>query len=184
MKTTQVLFTWLLPALSLLLASSQVLAMALLQSDVAESADHNSNLATLGEINAVFNISYQDLALRWKIQADKDLGDELEESYLWNFDPSVNTSINHSVLRVAADCFHCIAIFNHAEGVFAEYLHDLGSWHGTQQIAPNGLRSDKENDIASLANWNGLTRTTEPGALVLMSLGILGLVFSGKRKGV
>ncbi len=184
MKTTQVLFKWLLPALSLLLASSQVPAMALLQSDVAETADHNFNLATPGEINTAFNISYQSLALSWNSQADKDLGDEQEASYLWSYDPSVNSSINHSVLRMAADCSHGLASFNHAEGLPAGYLYDLGSGHGTQQISLRGLRPDKGDDIANVAIWNGLTRTTEPGALMLMSLGILGLVFSGKRKGV
>jgi hypothetical protein len=185
MKATQILYKGLFPALSVLLASFPAQALVLSQANLAATTRHDSNLVTPGEINSVFGSSCQHGLLLWNSQADKGGDAELEDAYLWYFEPSVNGGTSdHIAGGAAADCPHCILFVELGDGVPVRFLYDLGSWDGMERMTLSGFRSETEDDMTHVAIWAGLKHTTEPGVLTLMSLGILGLVFSGKRKGV
>ncbi len=187
MKTTQTRIKWLVPALLLLLVSSQAQAVILLTPDNATATtEDNSNLTTLSAVNTAFSTAYEDLVLLWKGETDKGTTGQdgsLEDAYLWNFDMPVNSgTIDHIANQAAADCPTCILIVKDGNGSPAQYLFDLGDWDGLEQIALSGFWPRKEDAISNVAIWGGTTSVSEPSVLILMSLGLMGLVFSGKRK--
>jgi len=186
MKTRRSFLGFMLISIVLVLASSQSQALVLTPSDATSSTAINSNLTTLAEINAAFSTSYTDLALLWKGETDSaPTGQDgsLADSYLWDVDSPANSgTIEYVEGQDTASCPTCVLIVKDGRSDPAQYLFDLGSWDGMEDIVLSGFWSEKEDAISNVALWGDSTSVAEPSALMLMSLGLLGLVFSAKRR--
>lgn len=188
MKMTKSLINKILPGLALLLVSVQAQALLLTPGDATAVTGDNSNLTTLSEINTAFETSYADLELLWKGETDEGTAGQdgsLKDSYLWNFDTPVNSgTIDHVAGESAASCPTCILIVKDGNSAEAQYLFDLGAWDGTEVIALSGFWPRKVDAISNVAIWGAMTSVPEPGFLMLMSLGLVGLLVAGGRKRV
>ncbi len=188
MKTTLIYSKRLLLVLASLLVSFQAQALMLGPGDADASTTDNSNLNTLSEINTAFGTSYSDLMLLWKGETDKGSAGQdgsLEDSYLWNADsPANGGTIDYVGGEPAASCPTCLLIVKDGNSEIAQYLFDLGNWDGTEQIMLSGFWPDKRDAISNVAIWGGMAQIPEPGALMLLSLGLLGLFFGRKCKSV
>ena len=176
----------LLLALSLLLVSLWAQAFPLTPADADATTADNSNLTTLSDINTAFGTSYSGLVLLWKGETDSGTSGQdglLSGSYLWNVDSPANSgTIDHIAGQAAASCPICFLIVKDGRSEIAQYLFDLGSWDGIEQIALSGFWPEKEDAISNVAIWGGRTSIPEPAALILMSLGLLALVYSTKLR--
>lgn len=186
MKTTYIYTKWLMLVMAWLCISFQAQALMLDPDDASATTSINSNLTTLSEINSAFGTAYSDLMLLWKGETDSAPAGQdgaLADSYLWNVaDPANGGTIDHVGGEPAADCPTCFLIVKDGRSEVAQYLFDLGSWDGIEQIVLSGFWPNKEDAISNVAIWGGVTEVPEPGALLLLSLGLLGLVYSRKSK--
>jgi hypothetical protein len=187
MKTTLIMTRSLLLALAVLFASLQAQALPLTPGDADATTADNSNLTTLSDINTAFGTAYSGLVLLWKGETDQGTSGQdglLELSYLWNVaSPANGGTIDHIAGQPAASCPTCLLIVKDGNSTYAaQYLFDLGSWDGLEQIALSGFWPEKEDAISNVAIWGGRTSVPEPAMLILMSLGLLALVFSRKLK--
>jgi len=186
MNTTRSYLSSMLVSIVLVLASAQSQALMLTPSDALASTSDNTNLTTLEKINAAFSTSYTDLALLWKGETDSAPAGQdgtLADSYLWLVDSPANSgTIAYVEEAEAASCPTCLLIVKDGRSDDAQYLFDLESWDGTEEIALSDFWMDKEDAISNVAIWGGSADIAEPSALMLMSLGLLGLVFSSKRR--
>ncbi|MEJ2694007.1 MAG: PEP-CTERM sorting domain-containing protein [Candidatus Thiodiazotropha sp.] len=184
MKTTSIYSKWLVTVLAWLLISFQAQALMLEPDDASASTSISSNLTTLSDINSAFGTTYSDLMLLWKGETDSAPAGQdgsLADSYLWNVaDPANGGTIDHVGGEPAADCPTCFLIVKDGRSDIAQYLFDLNGWDGIEQIVLRGFWPNKEDAISNVAIWGGMTEVPEPGALLLLSLGLLGLVYSRK----
>jgi hypothetical protein len=186
MKPTTFYSKWLLLAMAWLLISFQAQALMLEPDDASAYTSDNSNQTTLSEINSAFGTAYSDMMLLWKGETDSAPAGQdgsLMDSYLWNVaDPANGGTIDHIVGEAAADCPTCFLIVKDGKSEIAQYLFDLGSWDGIEQIVLRGFWPSKEDAISNVALWGGMSEVHEPSAMLLLSLGLFGLAYSRKPK--
>ncbi len=177
----------MLASAAMLLVSFQAQALMLEPGDAVAATSDNSNLTTLAAINTAFGTAYTDIDLLWKGETDSGSAGQdgsLAGSYLWLVDSPANSgTIEYIAGQAAASCPTCILIVKDGNSLAAQYLFDLGSWDGMESIEISGFWPDKEDAISNVAIWGGMsTDVSEPGTLVLLGLGIMGLGISGKRR--
>jgi hypothetical protein len=181
MKTLYINAKWFAGTLASLLISAQAQALTLDPSDAVASTSDNSNLTTLSEINSAFGTSYADLMLLWKGETDSGSSGQdgsLTGSYEWNVGSTAKSgTIDYVAGEAAASCPTCLLVVKGSNSQEAQHLYDLEEWDGNEQIAV-----EEEGDISNVAIWGGVASVSEPGTLVLMSLGLLGLTYSRKRR--
>jgi hypothetical protein len=186
MKTSNLYGKWLVVVSALLLISFQAQALVMNPSDAVATTADNSNLNTISEINSAFGTSYADLMLLWKGETDSSPAGQdgsLVDSYEWNVDNPANSgTIDYVEGEDTASCPTCLLVVKDGDSEEAQYLFDLGSWDGVEQIALTDFWPDKEDAISNVAIWGGSTSVSEPGTLMLLSLGLLGLTYSRKLR--
>lgn len=170
----------------LLICSFQAQALMLTPGDADASTAINTNLGTLSEINSAFGTSYADMMLLWKGETDKGAAGQdgaLIGSYEWNADsPANGGTIDYLSGEVAATCPTCFLIVKDGRSTIAQYLFDLGGWDGMEQIVLSNFWPLKEDAISNVAIWGGRVTVPETSQFVLMSIGVLGLLFIRRRK--
>lgn len=185
------------------LAAAGAQATIILSPDDADATtDDNSNLTTLAAINEAFfsdpNDYYTNLSLLYKANAGGVVTEEgpYATSYTTVFsntptDPE-DANITWDGPLVIDFCPTCILIVKDGSAEPAQYLFDLGSWDGMEEIElqdfwPNG------GAISNVAIWGGESddngggppqQIPEPGMLFLMGAGLLGLGLARRRKPV
>ncbi len=187
MNTRRSFLGFLLISIALVLASSQSQALMLTPSGALASTAINSNLTTLAEINAAFSTSYADLSLLWKGETDSaPTGQDgsFADSYLWLVDSPANSgTVAYVEGEESASCPTCLLIVKDGASEEAQYLFDLDSWNGTEEIVLSEFWIGREDAISNVALWGGgSTSVAEPSTLMLLSLGLWGFVFSAKRR--
>ena len=63
----------------------------------------------------------------------------------------------------------------------AWYLFDISSWNGTDPIELENFWADRTGEISFVALFNG-TKVPEPGMVILLGIGLLGLAFYNRKR--
>jgi len=178
---------------ALVALSMQVQALPLeLEPPGDATTDINSNLGNLADINSAFGTSYSDVDLLWKSDETKGL---LGSSYEWTDDGSIfGGYIDYVANTAAADCPTCFLIVKSGRKLPAQYLFDLGSWNGTDQIILSNFWKDnwdinddgtlEDTPISHVEIWGGEYEVPEPGLIGLLAIGLLGMVAARRKKTV
>lgn len=180
MKKTKIFTKWLPASLTLLMVSFQAQALTLSPSDAAGTVSGNSNLNAVSDINSAFGTYFSALQLLWK-SGSGDQSGSLADSYELNVDLSAKGgSIDLLSGQDGASCPTCILVVDDPSED-AQYLVELGDWDGAESIELEEFGVGE--DDSSVAIWGGEAASVpEPSVLMLMSLGLLGLVYNSKRK--
>lgn len=167
-------------------------------SGASATTNDNSNLTALLDINSAFGTSYAGLSLLYKANSGTIV---TEDGTLAAFYTTVfsNTSTDPADADITWDggasyiaCPTCILIVKDGNQEPAQYLFDLGSWSGQEAIA---LRDFWPNSgaISNVAIWGGgagngddggtpPSQIPEPGVLMLLGAGLLGLGLGRRRQ--
>lgn len=176
--------------LALVLGFAAVQAHALLLTPAGADAttNVNSNLGNIADINTAFGTSYStDMTLEYKMNVgdSSDTG-TFAASYATAFDNTPTDPADATITWIGPDaisCPDCFLIVKDGRQTPAQYLFDLATWNGTDTIQLTGFWPE-QGAISHVEIWNGerANGVPEPGVLLLMGAGLLGLGLSRRRK--
>lgn len=119
-----------------------------------------------------------------------DSGEEnkpFKDSYNTAYSPDPNDPENALISYVAGmpviSCGACYLVVKDGNHDPAQYLFDISSWNGTENLEINGFWPN-QGAISYVAIYSGPTRVPEPGTLAVALFGLAGVVFGRRRLSV
>lgn len=185
---------WLIRALAaaLFLFAAQAQALLLTPDDTTCTSNINSNFGAAEVEDWVLTCFRKDLDLTLLYKADvNEDGPPFESgpyagSYQTTFsntptDPS-DALINY-ISGLAIVCPECFLVVKDGNQTPAQYLFDIGSWDGTEDLNLVGFWPD-QGAISNVAIWGGAParQVSAPGTIALLGLALAGLAFVARRK--
>ncbi|HXF45186.1 MAG TPA: PEP-CTERM sorting domain-containing protein [Burkholderiaceae bacterium] len=184
---------WLIRALaaSLLFFAAQAQALLLTPAGTTCTSNINSNFNETQVEAWVLSCFGRTLDLSLLYKADvSDDGPPSESgpyagSYQTTFsntasDPS-NALIDY-ISGLAIVCPECFLVVKDGNQTPAQYLFDIGSWNGTDDLSLSGFWPD-QGAISNVAIWGAPARqVSAPGTMALFGLALAGLGFVLRRK--
>jgi hypothetical protein len=133
------------------------------------------------EINAYLALNYPELVEIYKHDVGEGESGPLAGSYETTFldtptDPS-GALIEYTGGPIAEDAFLLVKDGNHSP---AWYLFDLSGWNGTDDLELSGFWPD-QGAISHVTLYGGTTTVPEPGTLLLLGSGLVGLALYGRK---
>ena len=178
-------------ALAIGLAAAPAHALIMLApGDATDTTDTTSNLTTLEQINLAFGTSYTGLSLSYKANVGGTDEGPYAGFYTTTFDNEPNDPADALITWDGGSfipCPTCLLIVKDGNQSPAQYLFDLGNWNGQESIQLTGFWPN-QGAISNVAIWSGTNGGTppsqipEPGMLLLMGAGLMGLGLARRRK--
>lgn len=185
---------WLIRALAaaLLVFAAQAQALLLRPADTTCTSNINSNFNEAQVEAWVLSCFGRtvDLGLLYKAEVNED-GPPFESgpfagSYQTTFfntltDPS--DALIDYISGLAIVCPECFLVVKDGNQTPAQYLFDIGSWNGTDDLILSGFWPN-QGAISNVAIWGGAParQVSAPGTIALLGLAIAGLAFVARRK--
>lgn len=185
---------WLIRALAaaLFMVAAHAQALTLTPAGTTCTSNINSDFGAAAVEAWVLSCLGKDLNLSLFYKADfNDDGPAFESgpfagSYQTTFfntlaDPS--DALIDYISGLAIVCPECFLVVKDGNQTPAQYLFDIGSWNGTDDLILSGFWPN-QGAISNVAIWGGAParQVSAPGTIALLGLAIAGLAFVARRK--
>jgi hypothetical protein len=169
-------------AVSLLTSPAHALNLSPANYDWTTNITSNLNSTNIGTITG-----FTGLSLLYKSDFEGGEDRSLQSSYHTTFSSPGGASDGPSAFTVSyvsgafASCPTCIFVVKDGNHAPSQYLFNLGSWTGKEQINGSGFWLNGGGAISNVAIWGSGSSVPEPASLMLLGTALAGVGISRRR---